>query len=251
MSLAELFQPERTIPTVDLKRKEIQRARVDALRLIELSDRTSAVMKSATADTLLHTDPLITIFRTFGGINDFPVASSLAVVPYDSFAASLNEHVKETSSQMLLAAWVLEHTEHHVVAPTNPLEGIFKSGANDLASAAIHSQFLRNLFATSSVDVALFVDPGLGATSQEAFGRRGQKHILLPFFGGPDDRLALSLVLQLCAKSDISATVLRIVKTEELQSVSSDVSVAEKVPHDTVLSVRAAPTPFSTHQHIS
>ncbi|KZV83435.1 hypothetical protein EXIGLDRAFT_701436 [Exidia glandulosa HHB12029] len=237
MSLAELFQPVQKIPALESKRTEIQRSRVDALRLIELSDRTSAVMKSATADTLLHTDPLITVFRTFGGINDFPVSSALAVVPYDHFAESVGEHVRTTNSQMLLTSWVLEHTEHHVATPTNPLEGMFRSGGSDLASAAVHSQFLRNLFATSTVDVALFVDPGLGATSQESFGRRGKKHILLPFFGGPDDRLALSLVLQLCANPDISATVVRITKSDELQQVHSDASVAlEKVPLDTVIS---------------
>src|SRR5262245_47946411 len=39
--------------------KSLHTCFVDAVRLIELSDRTSAVMKSSVADTLLHTDPLL------------------------------------------------------------------------------------------------------------------------------------------------------------------------------------------------
>ncbi|EJD50751.1 hypothetical protein AURDEDRAFT_99595 [Auricularia subglabra TFB-10046 SS5] len=233
MSLAQLFQPGQKPLPVDAKRKGIQRSRVDALRLIELSDRTSAVMKSATADTLLHTDPLITVFRTFGGINDFPVSSALAVVPYDSFAASVQEHVREMSSQMLLTSWRIASSEHSATGPAlNPLEGMFRAGSSDLASAVVHSQFIRNLFATSTVDVALFVDPG----SEESFGRRGKKHLLLPFFGGPDDRLALSLVLQLCANPDISATVVRVVKTEGLTPVNSDVTIEKAPVGNTVIS---------------
>ena len=38
---------------------------LDAVRLIELSDRTSAVMKSSNVESLLATDPLLDIFSTF------------------------------------------------------------------------------------------------------------------------------------------------------------------------------------------
>ena len=45
-------------------------------------------------------------------------------------------------------------------------------------------------------------------------GSPADQHIFLPFFGGPDDRLALSLVVQLCAgDSGVTATVVRVRKT--------------------------------------
>jgi len=37
----------------------------------------------------------------------------------------------------------------------------------------------------------------------------------LPFFGGPDDRAALAFVMQLVENPRVSATIVRIQKTEE------------------------------------
>ena len=54
------------VETIDLKKPEVV---VDTLRLIELSDRTSAAMKSSAVDPLKDTDPLLGIFRVFGELN--------------------------------------------------------------------------------------------------------------------------------------------------------------------------------------
>ena len=51
-------------------------------------------------------------------------------------------------------------------------------------------------------------------------GSPADQHIFLPFFGGPDDRLALSLVVQLCAgDSGVTATVVRVRKTGGTETV--------------------------------
>ena len=39
-------------------------------------------------------------------------------------------------------------------------------------------------------------------------------HVFLPFFGGPDDRLALDFVVQICANPRVSGTVVRITKCD-------------------------------------
>lgn len=41
-----------------------------------------------------------------------------------------------------------------------------------------------------------------------------QQHVFLPFFGGPDDRLALEFVIQICANPRIRGTVVRITKCD-------------------------------------
>ena len=46
--------------------------------------------------------------------------------------------------------------------------------------------------------------------------------IVAPFFGGPDDRLALDFAVQLCANPRISATVVRIAKCEDAELVQED-----------------------------
>jgi hypothetical protein len=49
------------------------------------------------------------------------------------------------------------------------------------------------------------------------------QHLFLPFFGGPDDRLSLSFVVQLCANPTVTATVVRMKKTasDELSPVNT------------------------------
>jgi K+:H+ antiporter len=206
---------------------------IDALRLIELSDRTSAVMKSSVADSLIHTDPLLNVFRTFSELNDVPVSASLSVVPFDGRAARVVEHAKENHSQLILLPWlphtvpithppglhsVGEHYPHTPVTPsgggtsgTNPFDILFNFGIAEQSSSVVHSHFVRGIFAQSSVDVALYVDRGRVGGPAAHYGKQ---HIVFPFFGGPDDRLALSMVVQLCGNSRTTATVFRVVKPE-------------------------------------
>ncbi|KAG2130746.1 Sodium/hydrogen exchanger family-domain-containing protein [Suillus clintonianus] len=194
---------------------------VSALRLIELSDRTSAVMKSSTTDTLIHTDPLLGIFRMFGELNDLPVSTSLNIVPYDDLAYTVADHAKRNASQLVLLPWLppsvssaetsdggtprREKFEH------NPFEAFFGT-SRDKSASVIHSQFVRGVFAQSETDVALFVDPGNYPNTGAGTG--SSHHIFLPFFGGPDDRLALEFVVQLCVNPKINATVVKMEKHE-------------------------------------
>ncbi|KAG1736326.1 Sodium/hydrogen exchanger family-domain-containing protein [Suillus lakei] len=191
---------------------------VDALRLIELSDRTSDVMKSSAVDTLIHTDPLLSVFRTFGELNDIPVSLSLSIVPYDDMPGTVADHAQRFGSQLLLLPWLspssnLGNTSEDLSNPhssrtePNPFEAFFGGSKHSgKSTAVIHSQFVRRVFAESKTDVALFIDPvGTGTGSA--------RHIFCPFFGGPDDRLALEFVVQLCANPRISATVVRMSKS--------------------------------------
>ncbi|QRW20976.1 Sodium/hydrogen exchanger family [Rhizoctonia solani] len=179
---------------------------IDALRLLELTERTSAIMRSSEIDQLLTRDPLLTVFRTFAELEDIPVASSLSVVSHEGFATSVTEHSVKNGDEMVVVSWTpgTSQTTAH---------GQSTTGVNETAaSSGIHSHFLRGLFVKSSVDVALFIDRGPGG--QSLGGTGGVQHLFLPFFGGPDDRLALSFVAQLCKHPLVSATVVRVRKTE-------------------------------------
>jgi hypothetical protein len=200
---------------------------LSALRLIELSDRTSAVMKSSAAESLLHTDPLLAVLRMYGVLHlqGVPVQTALAIVLNEDRAYSVVEHAREWGSEMVMLPWVpavggSEGTGGEVGTPSakspmsnNPFEALFRSAAGfDKSASVIHSQFVRSVFAQAkTMDVALFVDQNLpGAT----FRGTGRQHVFLPFFGGPDDRLALEFVVQLCENPTVSASVVRIVKKE-------------------------------------
>ncbi|QRV92391.1 Sodium/hydrogen exchanger family [Ceratobasidium sp. AG-Ba] len=224
---------------------------VDALRLLELTERTSAVMRSSEIDQMLMRDPLLTVFRTFAELEDVPVASSLSIVGHEHFSAVVTEHSNKNGDEMVVVGWtpaLLTHSQAgHVSAAvtpaqqiTNPFDALFKAGMGgmDNTSSGIHSHFLRQLFAQSPVDVALFVDRGR-VGGQSLGGSGGTHHLFLPFFGGPDDRLALSFVVQLCAHASVSATVVRMRKTEAVDDVEP-VAVPEMAHVDAKgVSVRA------------
>lgn len=198
---------------VDLNESAV---RLDAIRLIELTDRTSAVMQSSEGNDLLQRDALVSILRTFGHLNAIPVSASLSVVSYETFPASVESHVQEKDSDMIVIPWHItgEDTLQNA-AGYNPFEGVFgqgKSAPNEKASSVLYAQFVRRVFSTAPVDVALFIDRGISLV-----GDRGvslTQHILLPFVGGPDDRMALEFVIQLCANPHVTATVLRIKRVE-------------------------------------
>ncbi|GJJ07145.1 hypothetical protein Clacol_001345 [Clathrus columnatus] len=205
--------PDRS-PTI-LSRKPIT---VDALRLLELTDRTSAVMRSSETDEIMHRDPLLSVFKTFGRLLNLSVSSTLSVVSQETQPYSVATHLRSKGSQMVIIPWQAGSTTvMEGGSPAyNPFEGIFNRVASSdrTPSSISHENFVRKLFSESPADVALFVDRnGVNA---------GHQHLFLPFFGGPDDRLALHFVVQLCSNSNISATVIRVRRAASGDSKSED-----------------------------
>ncbi|KAI0689225.1 cation/H+ exchanger [Cytidiella melzeri] len=179
------------------------RIHLDALRLIELTNRTSAVLKSQFADSLARSDPVLSVVRTFGSLNRMAVSTALAIVGYDDFSSYAAEHVKKTSSQMVVLPW---STSSASLEDVPPLEGSsFSPVANTVNFSSVQAQTFRKMFLAAHNDAALFVDRGV---SQDVDEQAGQ-HIFLPYLGGPDDRLALSFVVQLCMNPSTTATVVR------------------------------------------
>ena len=217
------------------RRNSAERTRIsiDVLRLIELTNRTSAVFKSQAVDALLRSDPVLTIFRTFGYLNRIAVSTALNIVGQDDFAERVAEHARSTSSQMVILPWTS--------APA-PADGDAADENDAAASVAANSYYVRQVFAESPADVALFWDRGGAQTD----GAHGQFHVFLPFFGGPDDRAALALVVQLCANPAVSATVVRVKKVGEPLAPMDSVAQAkaEYALQGTVHSV--SPTPSHT-----
>jgi hypothetical protein len=83
--------------------------------------------------------------------------------------------------------------------------------------SVIHSQFVRGVFSQATKDVALFVDQStLDSVSVVGGGggRMQRQHVFLPYFGGPDDRLALEFVVQVCANPRTRGTIVRITKCD-------------------------------------
>ncbi|KAJ7130639.1 Sodium/hydrogen exchanger family-domain-containing protein [Mycena epipterygia] len=246
MAMAQLIQPvtpvssaavstlqdERRISKSSVSLASSELLSIDALRLIELSDRVSAVMKSSASDSLLLSDPLLSIFRMFGRLHDLRISTALSIVTFDDLAYSVTEHARNNNSDMIMLPWLPTAAGHPSTEPTmfshehevpatpsgkaaghyNPFDAMFKaSGPNDKSASARHAHFVRGVFSKAGTDVALFVNQEDAGPASLTGSRQ---HLFLAFFGGPDDRLALEFVVQLCASPNVSATVLRMTKNE-------------------------------------
>ena len=211
---------------------------IDALKLIELTGRTYSVMQSAEKDQLLLTDDALQLYRQFGRLRGLEVTPHISIVETDSFPSAVADHAGGLQSQLVIVPWTIpvvgsstalidpstsaaekEGLPTGTSSALSPFDNIFGSDSTGLP---MYSHFIRRVFSESPADLALFVDRGFGSSASVTPGA-GQ-HIFLPFFGGPDDRLALRLVVQLCHHANVTATVLRITKMDEDSSSEAESS---------------------------
>ena len=186
---------------------------VNALKLIELTGRTFSVMQSAEKDQILLTDDALQLYKQFGRLRGVEVTPHISVVEAESFPTSVASHAEELLCQLVIIPWTIPEGETEIGGFDTVFDGEITS------SSPMYSHFLRRVFGESHTDMALFIDRGFGSGTTLAPG--GGQHIFLPFFGGPDDRLALRFVVQLCAHSNVTATVLRI-EQADAQSKGSE-----------------------------
>lgn len=81
---------------------------IDAVRLVELSDRTSAVMQASESEESVRSDPLSALYATFVSIQGIPLSSTtLAVVARPTFAANVAKKAREKRSDLIVVPWTL------------------------------------------------------------------------------------------------------------------------------------------------
>ncbi|GAA5956519.1 hypothetical protein JCM21900_000599 [Sporobolomyces salmonicolor] len=211
---------------------------LSALRLVALTDRTSALLRAASSTSaLLRADSLSSVLRSFAAGLGISVHSRLSIVNHEGYVEQVAQFVEESESEMLVLPWALEGVakageregddeveEIGVVEQylPNPFEGLFgvEKGSKGTkgGEAAEYAAFARKVFAQTSCDVALFLDRSSSAPSTTMISLpTSRSHLFLPFYGGSDDRLCLSLLIQLVASNPgLTATVLRLTKAAEL-----------------------------------
>ncbi|GMK56105.1 hypothetical protein CspeluHIS016_0211610 [Cutaneotrichosporon spelunceum] len=206
---------------------------IDALKLIELTGRTLSVMQSAEKDQTLLADDALQLYRQFGRLRGMDIAPHISIVSQDSFAAVVNEFAQDLSSELIVVPWTVSGPlgttdDNQASTSTDPAAAAPGTPFNIFASdgSPIYTHFIRNLFSRATTDIALFIDRGFGGAHVTPPGS-GQ-HVFFPFFGGPDDRLALRLVVQLCHHAHVSASVIRITHTDISDSGSDAATLEEK-----------------------
>ncbi|SPQ26912.1 02a7fa6b-2846-4090-bf72-5a56b6b81711 [Thermothielavioides terrestris] len=213
---------------VQIKKRPLE---VHGLRLIELTDRTSSVMHLTEGEDFYSLrDPVVNAFRTFSQLHDVAVSGRVAVVPTDSYAETIMTQASEVASDFALIPW----GEYGSVSEDQSFP--IAMSASERFRSSSHLDFMNRTLskAARTCNVGIFIDNGFGGLSKPAdrpalVRRRSiisirshraepaalpvadkSHHIFLPFFGGPDDRVALRLVLQLARNPHVTASIVYI-----------------------------------------
>lgn len=221
---------------------------VHGIRIIELTERTSSVMKVSEVDELARRDPVVNTFRTFSQLNDVAVSGQVAVVAAASFPETLATEASETSSDFVLIPWGDKVAD-------DPSTVVSATSSVDRLHDRSHLEFVYATLEKAVCNTGVFIDNGFGGAASSATrggdrpmlsrtisimsmhsARNGailpvanKSHcIFLPFFGGADDRVALRFVLQLAKNKNITATIAH-VTWEGSDAAAADVTRPQQV----------------------
>jgi hypothetical protein len=197
--------------------------KVHGVRLMELTDRDSSVMKVAAAGEHALWDPVVNTFRAFGDWHDLSLMAGVSVVPEHSYADTVIDMAQHDTADMLLLPWSETGTlaDHH--------NGLEIDDANRFSNGA-YTSFVSDILERVPGHVGILIEyspvstsPKRPVVSRTASGMSFQgsifarqptgsrsHHIVLPFFGGDDDRFALRMVMQLAQNDQVTATVIQI-----------------------------------------
>lgn len=220
-----------------------QSLEIQGLRLMELTERESSVMKGSEIEEFTSRDPVIRAFSTFGYSQDTGIAvgGQIAVVPDHSFSDEIIARAHQFESDFILLPWsqtgtMGEYTWPFDTIPAEPLANgpftnlttevyrkatylcnvgvlldwnVLSAHRNDEAqipdgSRAFHAT-IRSLSLTRKTSLA---GQQVGLTSSYESCGSGRYRIIVPFIGSRDDLCAVRLGLQFAKSNTAGVTIL-------------------------------------------
>jgi len=233
-------------------RENPKAVRAHGLRLLQLTDRDSSVMTVSQVDEYNQLDPVVNIFRTLGQLHKIAVSGEVAVMPEPRFVEALVSKSSAISSDLILVPW----DRSNIPAGTQTIAEAVNSKL-----ITSFSTIVKPLLQNPDHNLAVFfpkpikTQPGTHTPQRVRLSRTYSfsdvrndvptvvpvtnlsHHIFLPYFGGMDDQLALIVVLQLCERPDVTATVVCFTHAEadtHFTSVSSSYR-GKQVKFETVM----------------
>ncbi|KAF2402883.1 hypothetical protein EJ06DRAFT_536405 [Trichodelitschia bisporula] len=197
------------------------------VRLLELTERNSSVMQVSESDEYTANDPLVGTFRTVCAMHALSASGEVAILPEDAFADALASRAETTAADMLLLPWPVTGSLPDV-GLTSPVR------ASPSPLDPRYEGFVSEALTRTTCTVAVLLDRGFGgpgpargalarsrsvrsivsmagqAEQRPAVLRRGH-HVLVCYFGGPDDRAAVRVALQVAASAWVTVSVVRFV----------------------------------------
>lgn len=211
------------------------------VRLLELTERDSSVMKVSEADEYSTLDPIVNTFRALGRLHGVPVSGEVIVVPESYYAQTLSTRAADLSSDLLLLPW----SETGSMSET---QTVSKSDFGNRLGNGAYPDFVRDTLREARCAVGIFVNKGLGGINMQnprglsrvvsGISMRGtneavpdpireQTHrVFMAYTGSQDDRVALAFVLRLSHDPRVTVNIAHLIgpsktDTEDLPSGSS------------------------------
>lgn len=211
---------------------------VHGLRMLELTERMSSVMKESEADDWSNRDPVVNAFHTFGQLNNVAISGEVQFAPEAQYAAMLGERATDHTSDMVLLPWSESGSLSEVA--TAP----FGEGSQGTFSNASYNSFVYDFFQSAPCNAAVFINNGFGAIPREeprplkriatdlislrsnhlhatAPLRDLSHHIFFPYVGSIDDRVALRFVLRLAKNPNVTATIVHVKGPSEAEPTAA------------------------------
>ncbi|KAI4364531.1 hypothetical protein MLD38_020608 [Melastoma candidum] len=209
LRLLVCFHSTRNIPSIlnliESSRGSRKKARlcVYAMHLMELSERSSAIsmVHKARRNGLPfwnrgqeEQDKMVIAFEAYQQLSNVTVRPMTAISPL----GTIHEDICTSAHQKNVAMIVLPFHKHL------RLDGRMESLGHSFQ--LVNQRILRH----ASCSVGIFVDRGLGGTSQVSASNVSYR-IVLPFFGGRDDREALACGIRMAEHPGIAVSVIKFV----------------------------------------
>ncbi|EOD50966.1 putative k+ homeostasis protein kha1 protein [Neofusicoccum parvum UCRNP2] len=194
------------------------------VRLLELTERESSVMKVSEVDEYGIHDPVVNTFRTFGYLNNLAISGEVDVIPESSFSDLLVNRASDMSSDLVILPW-------SETGNMSELSVISNDAVRHKLHASTYNNFVTSIFNNAFCNTAVFINEDFGGSGskdrkklQRSISHHSLRsnqdknattapsadrthHIFFAFFGGSDDRAAIRLVLQLAEHPDVTATL--------------------------------------------
>ena len=216
---------------------------VHGMRLLELTERGSTVMKVSEVDEYTAFDPVLNTFRALGQLYNLAVSGEVAISPESSFAESLVARASEEASDLLLLPW-------SETGSMSESQTVTYDNATHKLDSDSYATFIARALDSAECNAAVFVNRGFSGSltprpstlTRRLSARSGRgslrehlptlpnadrsHHVFVPYFSGRDGRAAVKFALQLARNPEVTATIVHY-RYEAIESVSHQTVVTK------------------------
>ena len=221
---------------------------IHGLRMLELTERLSSVMKESEVEEWSSRDLVVNAFYAFSQLSNVAVSGEVQLVNPSAYADLLNERASQRASDLILLPW----SETGTISETSALDFV-EVQQNAFANDS-YNELIAKFLARAPCATAVLVNNGFGTLPRDEerpHSRHGisrvftgqshrsehvthpiadrSHHIFFPFTGGLDSQVALRFVLQLAKSPNVTATILLIDNTT---TSTTTTTASAEIDHD-------------------